>query len=69
MTRYGIRAELKDGTLDEAASVITNKAIAFRAARALAKSAAKYGPEFDTVAYWVDNLDEDMGIKKFEVAA
>lgn len=67
MTRYGIRAELRDGTLEDATSSITNKAIAFKAARALAKSARAYGPEFDTVAYWVDDLDANQGVQKFPV--
>lgn len=68
MTRYGIRAELRDGTIEETASVLTNKAIAMQVARRLAKQAASFGHDFDTVAYWVEDLDADMGIKKFPVA-
>lgn len=61
MTKYGIRFETADGTLEEAFHVTTRKADAIRAA----KFAAKNTICTDVVRVWVDNLCTEIGIASF----
>lgn len=61
--RYGIRNELKDGTLLDPTSCLSNKAVALQVARRLAK-----GPiGSDVVRVWVDDMVEGLGVEGFEV--
>lgn len=61
MTKYGVRYETADGTLEDAFHVTTRKADAIRAAR----SAAKNTVCTDVVRVWVDNLCTELGVASF----
>lgn len=61
MTKYGIRYETADGTLEDAFHITTRKAEAIRAAKAAAKNTVCT----DVVRVWVDNLSAEIGVASF----
>lgn len=61
--RYAIRNELTDGTLLEPSTYVSNKAVALRVARNVAKGTLGA----DVVRVWVDDAKTDLGVKGFEV--
>lgn len=61
MTKYGIRYETADGTIEDAWHTVTRKAEAIR----IAKQVAKTTVCTDVVRVWVDDLCKDLGIASF----
>lgn len=61
--RYGIRNELKDGTLLDPTSCLPNKAVALQVARKLASGSLGS----DVVRVWVDDMAQGLGVEAFEV--
>lgn len=62
MTKYGVRYETADGTIEDAFHVTTRKADALRTARYAAKTTSCA----DVVRVWVDDLCTELGIASFK---